>query len=238
MSETQEESNLIESSKKELLLEHDDSIVENRERITQAIESVFNQHSLSDKIEPFGERLTWILTDSIDDDDELEDVVNEIINISINYNPDVKRELLAEGISEDLISLFEHISIHHGPELTKQANQRSIGNDWWNSISSTVTSKNGNTVLNFEFTVNLEKKSRISTNPRGSHLVARHVLEQTKTARNVIGEDVYADVDREVLTDIQDTVEDLIQELDEFEEDDLPSDADEEAGVSAESEEL
>lgn len=237
MSETQEESSLIEPSKKDLLLEHDASIVGSKERIIEATDSVFSQQSLSDKIEPFGERLTWILSDSIDND-ELEDIVNEIINISINYNPDVKQELLDENISEDLVSLFEHISVHHGPELTKQANQRSIGDDWWNSISSTVTSKNGNTVLNFEFTVNLERKSTISTNPRGSHLVARHVLEQTKSARNIIGEDVYADVDREVLTDIQDTVEDLIEELDEFESDSSASDVDEDSDASSETEEI
>ena len=237
MSESQEESHLIEPEKRELLFDYDEEIVRDKDRIIEVVDSIFNQESLSDKIEPFGERISWILGDSIESDGDIEDLVNEIINISVNYNPDVKKELSDEGISEEFIHLFEYISVHHGTELTRQANQRSIGDNWWNSISSTVTSRNGNTVLNFEFTVNLERKSTISTNPRGSHLIARHVLEQTKSARNIIGEDVFADVEREVLTDIQDTVEDLIEELDEFEEDETGT-IEEDFDSSSETEEL
>lgn len=232
MSDSEQESDLIEPSKRELLLEYDGDIVQNKERIIQSAESVFDETSVSDKLEPFVERTTWILSESIENKDDLEEIVNTIINISLNYNPDVKHKLLDEEISESLVSLFEHISIHHGTELTKQANQQTIGDDWWNSISSTVTSKNGNTVLNFEFTVNLENKSTISTSPRGSHLIAQHILEQTKSARNIIGEDVYDDINREVLTDIRNTVEDLIEEYDKIESDNSSSVGEESESLS------
>lgn len=207
----------IPPSQKETLIQYDERIVGEKDNVIDLFDSMLSKDTLPDKIDPIGDRLSWILSSEEQSTEETNDIINAILNTSINFGVEVRQELQEIEVDEELIEIFEYISINHGTELERQANRRTKGADWWSNISTSVVSKNGGAVLSHEFTVDMDKKVTIANNMHGSHLLVRHVLEQTKSARNIIGEDVLENVERDLLEDIQETVDDILEELEEFE---------------------
>lgn len=219
MAENDADSVAIPASQKELLIENDEILVDNHDKIAEVFESVLSNDKRPDKIDPIGDRLTWIFDAGGVPEEENQKLINAVLGTSINFDKEVRDELLEIDISSGTIDLFEKISINHGTELERQANRRTKGQNWWSSISTTVSSKNDAVLLSHEFTKDMEKEVTISNNINGSHLLALHVLKQTKSARNIIGIDALSSADRDVLEEIQETVEDIIEDIDEYEED-------------------
>lgn len=204
----------ISDRDKEVLGENKDILSNNDQKIKDIFDSNFSGPPNVDKFELTGNSLSWLFQDHMESGD-IENLINAIFNISINYNSEVKKELKSLDFDRDIIDVFEYIAVNHTPSLNRQANRATKGDDWWSNLTTTINYKD-RTVLSHEFTVDMNEKVVVSNDIYGSHHLANHILQQTKTARNIIGEDVLDDVDKDLLEDIKDTIDDIIEEVDQY----------------------
>lgn len=216
MTDTEMSSQPISDRDLEAIKAKQSILIEQKSKIEDIFDSNFSGSKNIDKFEVTGNSLSWLFEGDNSEPREVENLINAVFNICINYNHSVRSELKQEDIGSEVIDLLEYIVVNHDTELNRQANRSSKGSDWWSNVSTTVSYRNG-VVLSHEFTIDMDEKVTISNDIYSSHQLANHILQQTKSARNIIGEDVLEEVNKDILEDAKDTIEDIIEEVDRYE---------------------
>lgn len=197
------------------IIENEDLINENRERIRDAFRAGTDP-KYADQIGQIGETLHWLFRRNISDD-ETDELINAILNSVLTFNSEVQ-SLLEGEVEEDLIDFFVDLRVRYSDDLTQSVNLRNQGEHWWNDITTSIISRFGNHLLTHEFTVNMEKTVTITNRIGASHGLARHILDQTKSARNIVGDDALREADKQALEDIIEIATDLVEDIEYVEE--------------------
>lgn len=204
----------------EKISEHEDILLENRDNVYSAFNSVLDETEKEyDKIDEIGDKLVWALNHDLEDE-ELEDLINSIFDAAYAPRDDFYKDLRDSVDSQDVIDLFIDLKIEHGTEIERLANEMIKGDLWWSSVSTIIEARGRSNTFRHEINLNKNKNIYFNSDIKSSHYLASHLVSQTKAARNSIGKDVLDEVDVGVLEDLIESCKEIIEEVEEYEEED------------------
>jgi hypothetical protein len=184
-------------------------ISNNKEELELAFESTVGSDNNINGLDELFSTLATVLSDEVTGE-QLHDVVEGIVNIGANLNPDIVAEL--KDREESLVPFFKRIHSKHNLHVAQAHNRRAQGENWWNNISTSIRVVEDEPLFEHKITVDYRESHRIDSKYSSTAILSRHLLEQLLDAQDVIGYDVVNFADRETIKEIRDASQEILEE--------------------------
>lgn len=208
------------------LARNDKSVTELETPIDDTLSEFVSSNKKFGGFEELFSSLEFILRGEVTEGDEQE-LSEALVNIVANAD-NRTIDALREEADDSVARFIQRIKTRHGLDLQRKINRLRQGKNYWTNIKTEAVYRTGRPTFHHEITIDYQETVRISSSPNANLDLATHLLEQTSSLPETLGEDAFETVERAQVEEVREKANELIEMMDEKDEDDVEEISDDE----------
>lgn len=199
----------------EILIEHDDVIVESEDEIHEIFNLFISSDLEFNNFDEYFQRASWLFRGRVDEE-EAGDIATALINATGNMEALAVDELHDRADSE-LARLLQRLAAKYNLDLQRTISRWRQGREYWTNIKSSAAFRSGIPTFYHELIIDHNEVLTFNSSVRANQIIARHMIEQLTSLPDQLGEEALQYVDSEEIELIEDELESLQEKLEDLE---------------------
>lgn len=196
---------------------HSELIRDNKISIRKSFDSVVDESFASVNTGEAYQNLEVVLGHAVEDDDELEDLKDSILSPVLNYDATFRDEFESQGLTE-ISEFFHEMYLDYHIPFQREISRMNEGQNYWNNISSTIGYRAEEPYIEHELLVDYEEIIEFSGGIQSTIIMISHLTGQLSDVPDKLGRSTLDNMNKEMLESTVEDIEDLIERVSEYQE--------------------